>query len=76
MTIMNTVYPFMNQIFWTGFTGVCNLPSVAAPIGFTDEGLPIGVQIVGPQFGDRTCIHFARLLERSYQGFVPPAGYD
>ena len=76
MTIENKVYPFMNQIFWTGFTGVAYLPSVAAPIGFTDDGLPVGVQIVGRQFDDRTCIRFARLLERSYQAFVPPPGYD
>ncbi len=76
MAIDNAVHPFMNQIFWTGFTGVSYLPSVAAPIGFTDDGLPVGVQIVGRQFGDRTCIEFARLLERSYQAFVPPPGYD
>ena len=66
----------MNQIFWTGFSGVSHLPSVAAPIGFTDGGLPVGVQIVGPQYGDRTCIQFARLLERAYQGFVPPPGFE
>ena len=76
IAIGDTVYPFMNQIFWTGFSGVSHLPSVAAPIGFTDGGLPVGVQIVGPQYGDRTCIQFARLLERAYQGFVPPPGFE
>ena len=76
IAIGGTVYPFMNQIFWTGFSGVAHLPSVAAPIGFTDGGLPVGVQIVGPQYGDRACIHFARLLERAYQAFVPPPGFD
>jgi len=33
------------------------------------------VQIVGPQYGDRTCIELARLLEREFQGFVPPPDY-
>jgi hypothetical protein len=47
-----------------------------APCGFTSGGLPVGVQIVGPQYADRTCIHFARLLEREFQAFVPPPGYD
>src|SRR4030067_87666 len=51
------------------------LPSTVAPAGFTSEGLPVGVQIVGPQYGDHTCIHFARLLEQEFQGFVPPAGF-
>jgi amidase len=33
------------------------------------------VQIVGPQYGDRTCLELARLLEREFQGFVRPPGY-
>ena len=39
------------------------------------SGLPVGVQIIGPQYGDRTCIQMARLLERDYQAFVPPSSY-
>ena len=31
--------------------------------------------IVGPHLGDRTCIAFARLLEREDHAFVPPSGY-
>ena len=67
--------PTTDQLFWAGFSGLAYLPSTVAPAGFTPAGLPVGVQIVGPQYGDRTCIHFARLLEREYQGFVPPPGY-
>lgn len=26
----------------------------------------------GPQYGDLTCLGFAKLLEREFQGFVPP----
>jgi len=52
------------------------LPSTVAPCGFTPGGLPVGVQIVGPQHGDRACIAFARLLEREFQGFVAPPGYE
>ena len=47
-----------------------------APNGFTPTGLPVGVQIVGPQYSDRTTIDFARHLEREYQPFVPPPGYE
>jgi amidase len=64
------------QLFWAGYSCVAYLPSTVAPIGFTEDGLPVGVQIVGPEYGDRDCIRFARLLEQSYQPFVPPAGYD
>ncbi len=67
--------PTTDQLFWAGYSGVAFLPSTVAPAGFSRAGLPIGVQIVGPQYDDRTCIELARLLEREFQGFVPPPGY-
>ena len=67
--------PCVDQLFWAGYSGMAYLPSTVAPCGFTPGGLPVGVQIVGPQYGDRTCIEFARLLEREFQGFVPPPDY-
>lgn len=69
-------YPNMVQTFWAGYPGVAFLPASVAPIGFTQTGLPVGVQIVGPQYGDRTCLQFARLLEKNYQGFIPPRAYE
>lgn len=68
-------YPAMMETFWAGYTGLAYLPASVAPIGFTKGGLPVGVQIVGPQYGDRSTIHFARLLEKEYQAFVPPPDY-
>ena len=67
--------PTTDQLFWAGYSGMAYLPSTVAPAGFTPGGLPVGVQIIGPQYGDRTCIEFARLLEQEFQGFVPPDGY-
>ncbi|HEU5323662.1 MAG TPA: amidase, partial [Methylomirabilota bacterium] len=67
--------PVTDHLFWAGYTGASYLPSTAAPCGFTPGGLPVGVQIAGPQYGDRTCLAFARLLEREFQAFVPPPGY-
>jgi amidase len=67
--------PATDHLFWAGYTGASFLPSTAAPCGFTPKGLPVGVQIVGPQYGDLTCLAFSALLEREFQGFVPPPGY-
>jgi amidase len=67
--------PTTDQLFWAGYSGVAFLPASVAPCGLTPDGLPVGVQIVGPQYGDRTTIHFARLLEREFQPFTPPPGY-
>jgi amidase len=58
--------PSTTQMFWAGYSGMCYLPSTVAPAGLTAEGLPVGVQIVGPQYGDLTCLAFAQLLEREY----------
>ena len=66
----------VDQLFWAGYSCGFYLPGTAAPIGFTPEGLPVGVQIVGPRFSDRTGIEFAKLLEREYHGFVPPPAYS
>ena len=66
-------YPF-NDVFyvWADPATTCGLPATAVPIDRSPNGLPIGVQIIGPYLGDRTTIAFAELLEREYGGFVPP----
>jgi amidase len=75
VTINGTRVPVTDHLFWAGYTGACYLPSTAAPCGFTPGGLPVGVQIVGPQYGDLTTLAFARLLEREFQEFVPPPAF-
>jgi amidase len=67
--------PSTTQLFWAGLSGVSYLPSTVAPAGHSADGLPIGVQIVGPEYGDLATIAFARLLEEEFQGFVAPPGY-
>ena len=67
--------PVTEHLFWAGYSGMSFLPSTASPCGFTQAGLPVGVQIIGPQYGDLTCLAFARLLEREFQPFVPPPGF-
>jgi amidase len=39
------------------------------------QGLPIGVQIVGPEYGDLITIGVARALELEGFSFTPPAAY-
>ena len=74
--VNGVMQPFMNQVSLPGYANLAYLPSSVAPIGVDGEGLPVGIQIIGPQYGDLSCIHFARLLERTFRGFVPPPGYD
>ena len=67
--------PTINDLFWAGLCGLVHLPATVAPAGLTARGLPVGVQIVGPQYGDKSCIAFAGLLERAYRRFVAPPNF-
>lgn len=75
ITVNGKPQPATTQMWWAGISGMCYLPGTAAPIGLSPEGLPIGVQIVGPQYADLSTIRFAQLLEREYYAFAPPPAY-
>ncbi len=43
---------------------VWGLPAISIPCGFTSSGLPIGLQIAGPHWGEATVLALARGYER------------
>jgi aspartyl-tRNA(Asn)/glutamyl-tRNA(Gln) amidotransferase subunit A len=54
---------------WTPFTYPFNLtqqPAASVPCGFTAAGLPIGLQIVGPRYGDALVLRAARAYEAAH----------
>ncbi len=57
---------------WADPASTFGLPSTAIPVARSKDGLPIGVQVVGPYLEDRTTIAFAALVAREFGGFVPP----
>jgi amidase len=67
--------PYFGQLFWAGLATASFLPATIAPGGLTPEGLPVGVQIVGPEFADLSTIWLAGQLAGLIGGFVPPPGY-
>lgn len=60
---------------WIAPATLTGCPATVAPIGRSDAGLPIGVQIMGPFWEDATPITFAKLLSLELGGFAPPPGY-
>jgi len=64
--------PYRDQAFWVSHASLPGLPAVAAPIGRTPGGLPVGAQIVGPLYEDDTAIIFAELLADVVGGYEPP----
>ena len=59
---------FDNYVDWIGITFAITLtacPVLSAPAGFTAEGLPVGLQIVGPPRGEDRVLAAAALLEQA-----------
>ena len=55
-------------IDWTPFTYPFNLtqqPAASIPCGFTADGLPVGLQIVGPMHADALVLRAARAFEQA-----------
>jgi len=75
ITVNGRTIPYNDMLFWPGLTGGYHLPASIAPLGFTRAGLPLGVQIVGPIYGDRTTVAVAGMLEQAWRGFTPPEGW-
>ncbi|MFD7561357.1 amidase, partial [Streptomyces sp. NPDC059835] len=45
-------YPYLDQLVWAGVATMPGLPATAIPTGLSPDGLPVGVQLVGPMFED------------------------
>ncbi len=60
---------------WTPFSYPFNLtqqPAITVPCGLTTDGLPIGLQFVGPMFGDALVLRAARAHESRHPAPRPP----
>jgi aspartyl-tRNA(Asn)/glutamyl-tRNA(Gln) amidotransferase subunit A len=44
---------------------VYGLPTISIPCGFTQSGLPIGLQIAGPHFAEGRVLAFAQAFEQA-----------
>jgi amidase len=65
-------YPYFDQLVWAGLATMPGLPATAIPASRSPEGLPVGVQLIGPMFEDRTPLRLAELLEQRIGSFQPP----
>jgi amidase len=73
ITIDGEPAPYLD-FTWQGLALVANLPATVMPTGKFSQGLPCGLQLIGPYREDRTNIRFAQLAEQAAGAYlVPPA---
>lgn len=66
--------PYTAMLRWIALATALGLPATAMPAGRSSEGLPIGVQIIGPRGADSRTLSIAEALEDRLGGFErPPA---
>jgi amidase len=75
MCVNGVDVPYFGQLFWAGLAISAHLPATAVPVGLTDGGLPVGMQIIGDAYRDRTTIWLAGKLAKEIGGFTPPPGW-
>ena len=63
---MKTYIDWMKSCYYITVTG---LPAISVPCGFTEDGLPVGVQIVGRHQNDFGLLQFAYAFQQA-NGFV------
>ena len=63
---------------WTSFVNVAGLPAITLPVAESEDGLPMGVQLIGRPGGEHTLLAIGAQLERRllWQRRHPPAWAD
>jgi amidase len=51
--------PYLDLLAWMAPAGLCYLPATVIPVGCLSNGLPVGIQIVGPYLHDLTTLDLA-----------------
>jgi amidase len=68
-----TERPYLDLFSWIAPAGLAYLPATVVPVGMSEAGLPIGVQVVGPHLEDRTTLAVARTIEQVVGPIPRPA---
>ncbi|MFT6303686.1 MAG: amidase [Granulosicoccus sp.] len=62
--------PVKDYVDWLRFSFLATttgLPAVSVPVGFTQSGMPVGIQLIGPPRGDALLLQVAKAVEISVE---------
>jgi aspartyl-tRNA(Asn)/glutamyl-tRNA(Gln) amidotransferase subunit A len=62
-----------NQADWTSLANIAGLPAITLPIGRNAQGMPIGMQLIGPPNGEALLVAQARAVNDRIKAYTPPA---
>jgi amidase len=65
-------FAYTSILDWIALATACGLPATAIPAGLAADGLPVGVQIIGPRGGDARTLAVAQAIEDALGGFTAP----
>jgi amidase len=68
--------PYLDYRFWPGFSSLTGLPATSAFAGLASDGLPVGIQVLGPYLEDATPIDVAAKIGDVIGGFQAPPGFE
>ncbi len=60
------------QDLYTTASNLAGLPAISIPSGMHDKGLPLGLQLLGPQLEDGRVLNFAYQFETQLKCPIPP----
>lgn len=65
-------FPYCSWLFWISLASILELPAAVVRVGEDKDGLPVGIQIVGPWNSEEKLLDIASMIEKQCGGFVPP----
>ena len=69
--ISDPVQMYLNDIF-TVTVNMAGLPGIAVPAGLSNDGLPLGLQLIGKPFDEETLFQTAAAIEQVAGGYSAP----
>ena len=62
---------YLDAMRYTQWVNLLGAPAAVVPVGWSTEGLPIGVQVAGRPYQDEVVLGIAAAIERDF-GYLPP----
>lgn len=67
-----TLTGYMDWLRFAFLATTAGLPAISVPVGLSDDGLPVGVQLIGPPRGEAKLLAAARAVEMVMGGPLGP----